>query len=266
MGELMNIRCKTLGHSSSSKHRSNAIGCITSERGLKIVENLCKSENGVKHLCVLAFPTVIRLEEETENQLEKLERQGVNIVARARRTSMARSKLPESALLVAPPGTDGKFNMYPVPDLWVYTTPNNWASAVLRTAGVLAEYSCDHTKYPLKESVLKLGQKRGRRSKPNFLVLEPLNGIQFNSVKPRPWFIKAPVDPWIDSSPPKSNDDITTDNFGDDTALHSDPPEPHPRLPGLRDIFPEEIWNPGYKRVYEDPKDNSRRPKKIRRQ
>ncbi|KAG6818783.1 hypothetical protein H0H93_001772 [Arthromyces matolae] len=236
---------------------------ITSAQGLLAVDKLCKSENGFKQRCVVSLPTITKIRKESETQLKKLQAQGVTIVARARREPGPRSKFPKGAILVAPPGITGKFQSTLAPDLWVHTSPNDWVDAVLRTTGVAAEYSCDPSKYPVKASVLELGQKRSSTSRKNFLVLEPLVETQSNSLKPSPWVIKAPSNPWIDSLPPESYQDFTDGNVAGNEAPRPYPPEPRPRLPGINDIFPIEMWNPGSKRVHEDAEEYSRRTKKI---
>ncbi|KAG6847090.1 hypothetical protein H0H93_010142, partial [Arthromyces matolae] len=190
------------------------------------------SRSDIVTICVLAPDNV-----DQALMMNQLQAQGVTIVARARRNHEARSHFPNGALLVAPPGIKGDFPTKVAPDLWVHTDRNNWANAVFRTAGVAAEYSCDPAKYPVKASVLKLGQKRYPRCRQNFLLLEPLVATESYSLKPRPWVIKTPSNPWIDSSP--------TSGFADNTTPYSYPVEPRPRLPGITDTFSEEIWNPG---------------------
>ncbi|KAG6846320.1 hypothetical protein H0H93_014675, partial [Arthromyces matolae] len=189
-----------------------------------------------------------------------------------KRRNRAKHNFPQGSLTVAPPGYNEEFDINMGPDLWVHTSPGDWADAVFRTAGVVAEYSCDPAKrIRIKEAVMSLGQKRSRRSNPNFLVLEPVIPGKYNLLaSPVHWEIKAPSDPWIISihdvgSQP--TEDSTLHTPEEEGIRHTDPYANHPKsLPGIWEVFHDQL-NPGSKRPNEGTEDDSpyESPRKARR-
>ncbi|KAG6848581.1 hypothetical protein H0H93_015724 [Arthromyces matolae] len=234
--------------------------------GLARVKSLCEGLEGSR---VLALPTRVIIDEHSLAQLNNVRLSFIYYpqrtlitfspargiwneycphiqLYRARaRALRATFKYPQGVLRVAPPGKDETYNFHTVSDLWVHTSPDNWADAVLRVAGVMAEYSCDATKTPLKEAVMRLGQKRGRNGKAKFLVLEPVIPTKYRLlVNPVPWKIEVPSNPWIsivDIRPQSarhvqynahSNPDIRIDNLP-----ISQPQPPLVGLSGMKELL-----------------------------